>query len=404
MHKRAASNRNSNKAPATAAGQLLGYGLQYTRLTAILLDAAPGTSCSLEVLDDVAQESKDGDVKVVQAKSAGAANPVADRAIPLWKTFFNWLELIKLGLVDPQSTTFELYVSRRVRGPIVEAFHQAQSLEAASKALLAARERLWGPPPDFSTKTKLPAELGRYANATLEADDKHLLPLIVKFRLVCGKGSPQSDIEALIRRGPVSESRVFDVADKLCGWVKRNLDKLLEQGKPAVIAHEDFHREYVAYVRSVDRETVLHSWAKKPPEAEKLERLPDPFVQQLDFIECTYDEKLAAISDFLMAVWDRTYWSKSGDVHEDSFDLLNDELTRAWGNLNTMAQLQMVGRGPVAQGKLLHAQCMAHRTTLQGMQLTAAHFIPGCFHALADESLIGWHPDYARMIKRLVSA
>jgi hypothetical protein len=403
MNRRASNSRKSPRAPATAPGQLLGYGLQYTRLTAMLLDGEPGTSCSLEVLDDVGQETKEGGKKLVQTKSAGAANPVADHAIPLWKTFFNWLELIKPRLVDPKSTTFELYVSREVGGPIVEAFHLAQSLEEASEAFLFARGRLWGPAPAFSAKKRLPAELAYYVNNTLEADNEHLLPLIVNFRLVCGKGSPQSDIERLIRKGAVSESHVFDVADKLCGWVKRTADKLLEQGKPAVIPHEDFHREYVAYVRAVDREAVLHSWAKKPREAEKLERLPDPFVQQLDLIECTYDEKLAAISDFLMAAWDRTNWSKSGDVHEDSFDLLNDELTRAWGHLGTMAELQMAGRGPVAHGKFLHAQCMAHKTTLQGMQLTAGHFIPGCFHALADDSVIGWHPDYAKLIKRLAS-
>ena len=48
------------KAPATAPGQTLGYSLQFTRLTAMLLDAQDGNWCSLEVLDDVAKQSEDG--------------------------------------------------------------------------------------------------------------------------------------------------------------------------------------------------------------------------------------------------------------------------------------------------------------------------------------------------------
>jgi hypothetical protein len=37
-------------------GQALGYGLQYTRLTQLLLQAPEGSFCSMEVLDDVAQQ------------------------------------------------------------------------------------------------------------------------------------------------------------------------------------------------------------------------------------------------------------------------------------------------------------------------------------------------------------
>ncbi len=48
------------KVPATAPGQALGYGLQYTRLTAMLLAASGGSICSLEVLDDIAEQTPDG--------------------------------------------------------------------------------------------------------------------------------------------------------------------------------------------------------------------------------------------------------------------------------------------------------------------------------------------------------
>lgn len=56
----------------------------------MLLEAGEGSRCSLEVLDDVAEQTTAGTTKLGQSKSALTTNPVADRAIPLWKTLFNW--------------------------------------------------------------------------------------------------------------------------------------------------------------------------------------------------------------------------------------------------------------------------------------------------------------------------
>ncbi|CDG47936.1 hypothetical protein SCTVLC_1222 [Serratia symbiotica SCt-VLC] len=41
-------------------GQALGYSLQFTRLTHLLLLAPEGSVCRMELLDDVAQESNSG--------------------------------------------------------------------------------------------------------------------------------------------------------------------------------------------------------------------------------------------------------------------------------------------------------------------------------------------------------
>jgi hypothetical protein len=280
------------KGPAAAAGQALGYSLQFTRLAAMLLEAPNGSSCSLEVLDDVAEQTEDGRIKLSQSKSSLTDNPVADRAISLWKTIYNWLEVVKAGLIVPSKTVFELYVSRPVKGQLIDSFDKSRSVQDAKEAINKAREELWGKAPGFTIRAALSDGLSRYANPVLEAHETHLLPIIASLRLKCGSGSPQADIEAAIRRHPVSEAKVFNIADTMCGWVKRQADKQLEKGLPVVISRDEFHREYTSYVRSVDRDIILKGLGRKPSEAEKFERLPENFVRQLDLIDRSLDAQV----------------------------------------------------------------------------------------------------------------
>jgi hypothetical protein len=66
---------SSKKRKTEAPGQALGIGLQYTRLLQ-LLQAHPGSACSMEYLDDVAQEDAKH-VKLDQRKSALTAMPLS---------------------------------------------------------------------------------------------------------------------------------------------------------------------------------------------------------------------------------------------------------------------------------------------------------------------------------------
>lgn len=387
------------KAPATAAAQALGYSLQYTRLTVMLLEAPAGTACSLEVLDDVEASSPDGRKHLVQSKSSLGDNPVSDRALSLWKTLHNWLLLIQRQLVDPQKTTFEIYVSREVSGEIVEAFHNALTIKDAREAFIRAREKLWGKTPNFPLKEMVATDLAPYLSAVFCAAEEKVLPMIVNMRLRCGSGSPQTDLLTILSTHPITPAKITRVADQLSGWVKRQLDTRLERALPAIIQQADFHREYLAYVRTADREMILKSFAPKPTETQKLEKMSEVFVMQLELVDADFDEKLEAVSDFLRACWDRTLWSAEGDVHEDSFKLLDDDLCRLWKNIRKQKLAEHETKEKAVQGKLIYSGCMLHQTQVQAMS-PPPHFIPGCFHRLADTLEIGWHPDYHKALRQ----
>lgn len=387
------SKRRKTEVP----GQALGIGLQYTRLLQLLLQAHPGTACSMEYLDDVAQGNAQH-VKLGQVKSALTANPVADRAKSLWKTLSNWVTLAAEGGCDPDCTVFEIYVSRPVSGPLVDTFSDSVTLDAAQIAIQLARNTLWGEGPKHLKRSEVAAEIAPYVDKVFNADPSLLARVIKNFTLTCGSGSPQADVEAILKTHPITQSKIRDIADHLSGVVKRRVDEFLEAGKPAIITSDEFHTWYTAYVQKVDRDMVLGSHAKRPNNKEVEAHLPRVFVQQLDLISLPFEDKLEAVGDYLMAAADRTAWAVSGDVDATSFDELDISLKRTWKNKRLACNVAHGGKAFGEQGLALYADCMDVKVAVQ-QKGTPDHFIPGCLHRLADVLSIGWHPDFAGQLK-----
>lgn len=379
-------------------GQALGYGLQYTRLTQLLLQAPEGSFCSMEVLDDVAQQHPKNGVRLVQSKSALTSNPVSDRAKSLWKTLSNWVEASATWDFELEKTIFEIYVSRPVGGAIVQSFADAKTLAAAGAAIARAQAELLGEAPGCPLKSELAEDIAPYVERVFNADPARLVQIIRNFHLTCGSGSPHADVEAIIRSHPVSASKVTEIADHMCGVVKRRVDEQLEAGRPAVIGRDEFAGWYAAYVRKVDRDMVLLSRAKMPSEEESRRLLPKVFVQQLEIIGLSFEDKLEAVSDYLMAAADRTEWAVRGEVDETSFDDLDSVLKRNWKNKRRVGSIQHAGKADDLQGQALYSECMQLEVPLQSME-PPDHFIPGCLHRLADDMSIGWHPTYEQQLK-----
>ena len=111
------------------------YSLQVRHALYELLNCSNNQIVSIEVLDDVAIENHDGAVIAVQLKSVlSNKNPITDRAVDLWKTFYNWLLAVKDNELNPDNTTFHLFVAAsRQGGEIVSSFNAADTFEDAVK-------------------------------------------------------------------------------------------------------------------------------------------------------------------------------------------------------------------------------------------------------------------------------
>lgn len=387
----------NQKKSSQVPGQYYGYSLQTTRFLVRLLEGDSDWNVSLEAFEDIGVETSNGYRIAEQDKSAPHSNPVADRSVELWKTFSNWIRSALSGQLDPEKTFFEIYVSHPRTGEIIEKFSRASNPSDSLLALREAKKSVWGPPPDLPKKHSVLNSIKSYVSDVFEAEEDLVCKIIQNFKLNCGSGSPQTDLHALFSKF-APEEIVDETLRYALGWVKSEIDILLEQQKVAVIMVGLFRKDFLSFIRKHDRRTILATFAKSPsPEEVESQRLMT-YVRQLEIIEEDNEHKIRAINDFLRAESDRTIWAKKGWVHELSFDEFEEDLERTWRNLKRITDIELSGRSKVERGQHLCAKCELHCAPLEGID-TPPHFTSGSFHALSNKTVIGWHPSYERLLR-----
>jgi len=389
----------SSRKSAQVPGQLFGYSLQPIRLLSLALDAAEGTTLSLEVFEDVGAVDENGNAFASQTKSAIETNPVSDRSVDLWKTFSNWKTAISSGQINLETTKFEIYLAKRRTGKLVQLFHEAKTEEATNAAFAEARDLFWGAATDYPKKQKLAASLAPYVNHVLEAPTDIAVGIIQRFTLSVAAKDPLRDLRPKVDSKWVRPESVDAVIQHAHGWIKEKMDGLVLAGKSATLNVDEFNAEMRAFLPRIDFEHILTAIAGKLVLTEDTlaaEQLRT-YVRQLQLIEGSDEDIFEAINQFLRAAAERSAWGKQGLVHEKSFDEYEEALISAWKNKRSVHNITHKSLSGVDRGKLLLADCGLHQQKLQGLE-PPPFFTPGSFHALAEEQTVGWHPEYKKLL------
>ncbi len=380
-------------------GQYYGYSLQCTHCTSQLLAAKPGSIVSIEVLDDVAVQSPDGDVEAVQIKSGLDTNPISNRSVELWKTIRNWLDAVDGAALDVDKASFILHVEAPHAGVICKRFSHATTLSEASQAIDFAQEELWGKAPKFLKKVKV-AE-GLVEHLDLVFMDQHracLEKIVLGFRLSTGEKAAYESLLNQSKQLLIDEDIAEDVLLHALGWVKKTLDNFIEKGLPPAIAVNDFRTELTSFRNSLKKRDYLPTFAGiSPTPDEVVENTLRPFVKQLNLVEWSEDSLFTAISQFLNTKVNIIQYGQRGYVNRKSLIEFEAALKALWQNLRD--EVGLTGPDDAAKrGKLLALRCLKERRKLEGFELPD-DFTPGSFHMLADELDIGWHSDYLSLLK-----
>ena len=376
---------------AAAPGQYLGYALQPVRLCFHLLSADDNLTASVEHLEDVAVRKCDDSLLLEQTKSALKQNPVSDWSNDLWKTFANWIDNIECGLVDPQMTRFQLYVTPTRAGYWVDRLSNTNFPSDVQGAINDLKADVEGRKPR--------PRCYRFLKRLLDADRDLATALIVNFRLVSDE-DPIEPLRRILKLG-VQDELLDATCAHAIGLGKKSVDELIRKGWPAIVDSEDFKKKLRAFISKHNLSRLLPSFATEPDDL-LIERTLDDrpmFVKQLDVIGMEHYDIVRAISDFLQSASDKTDWADKGIVVEQSLWEFDESLLR----IHRLKKIEIddihQDLAKQRKGRILYSRCVTTTADLEGREVPS-HFVPGCYNGLADRLELGWHPDFDSIFRQ----
>lgn len=364
-----------------------------------LLNCEKGDYVSVEVFDDVGVEHADGSRDAIQLKSAlSNRNPVSNKAVDLWKTMYNWLISVESGELDLDNTKYILFINVDKGGDIVDSFHSVKSQNNAIEAWDKAKEYFYDDQGDLK---EIGEEYRKYIEYFFENEKKELaVKIIEKFELKRCIDNYTVTVRKEFNKSGIPEDIINPIYIGIIGWIDVKVTKMVEDNVPIVISQEEYQRQLRALYREYNQRHSLmtHSIAPSDQEIQTEFQKKRVYIEQLDIIDCDYTEKVEAINDYLRAAIDRTTWAQNGDISMQSIQAYESNLERTWKLQKRMILLEKKNDSPEEQGRWIYYKCQEKKVEMDSVNVPD-FFMNGCYHALANELTIGWHPEYSKKLK-----
>lgn len=377
----------------------LGYYYQIIRGLVLLLNETRKVKpcLSLECLDDIAIEDKDT-VDVYQAKLHIMQAKMTDRSPDFWKTIRVWSEGIKDGTFNPDTTIFTLITTASIpKDSFLYLFSSEK--EDDRKKILTKMEAI---ATETSSKTNL---FGYKSFAALTEQQK--VKLICNIRIHDSEVSIDDTITQLSNRLEVSApSRFLDsFINTVMGWWFRNCVDMLQSDEKETISKETVNN-YIQACRDQLRADALPDefYDKIEVDDVTLEESRDKtYVKQLDIIGATKRERKTAVSDYRRAYGQRSKWLRDGRASQQEYDCFDANLYEEWKSRFELLQDDTEEKNEKerkdAGHKFYRENYVSPQYNLPLFRNKASLYITkGSYQMLSDEKIIGWHPDYEKLL------
>ncbi len=394
-----AGEMGTNIANTHVPDKLYGYGLQVRQMLYELLNCSINSVVSIEKFDDIGVES--GEEKIaIQTKSAlSDRNPVSDKAVDLWKTLYNWLIALKDGELSFGGTLFVLVINVNKSGNIVEWINSANNVKEAEQVYEKISKKFLDEDGNYIKQSD---SINDYIEAFLaDENTKYVLYIIEKFKLVViGEGHTKLIYDEFVAKTYLPIDIQGLVFDKMLGWIDKITALQIENGQVMQISKKLFNNELTLTQRMVNQNKCLIELAPNPTitEIELQQDEYKTYIRQLKLIDVDYDEQLSAINDYLKASANRTIWALNGDINEEILEKYYETLKKRWKAKKNIIEIEQEGCQEVKRGKLLYYKCQDEDVNMD-IIVTPQSFKNGCYHELADQRQIGWHPNYNEKLK-----
>jgi hypothetical protein len=388
----------SNESLHTATGQMAGYLFQPDRALVLLCSCKNKEAVSIELIDDVATVDKSGNVIYREQDKSSIqqdGKPFKNRSKDLWNTLKIWIDDIKNGTLNIDSTKLVCVTNKKLDDDfILKKISAAKTKEEIASAILLLK----------TAAAKPPASIKEISKAVI-AEEEILSQLISRIELI-EDNSLETRNQEIAEKLHLDDEIKENVILSLRGWVIDSILTQLDQGKAPVIKKSDFNNRLNRIINKEKDDRIVFSikrMVKNRITEEDREQVIDRiFVKQLDLLE--HPDKssilLDAIDDFLCSESERTRLTQKGDIDREDLNDLDDASKERWKEVFRRKQLQLkLNLTETQLGELAYeiydSTISGYIAEIKGFRVQS-YLMKGSFHKLSDELEIGWHPNWQK--------
>lgn len=384
-----------------ASASAAGYLYQARVALALLLERGPGSTISIESLDDLTVENTSSGQELVQLKHIKSGRNFGDSSTNLWKTIRIWANRIKNGSISVSSTQLTFFTNSSLSQDSAFSFLCDISERNEKKALSILEDIA------KTSKNKSLEDCFKEFKTLTKTQKTELVSLIKVLSDKPNLNEIRDDIEKKLTI-TTRPSFLSKVVDRVEGWWFDQVSEALLKEEKREITFTNLQ----SYINDVQEEYHLdnlpiHFSDLTPPKKSDIKESDRIFIEQLKLISISNPRIDKAISDYFKAFNQRTKWVEDGNLdlrHIEEYEkTLKDEWERLFlevkEDLGDLPQHEDSLKG----GKRVFND-LQKRTDLNIKEkCTEAYVMRGTFHILANKLDIGWHPDFRERLKELFS-
>lgn len=386
---------SENQFSAKAAS--LGYAYQFRYALLLGLkghQTGVDWSIALEAADDL-EYTSDSDAALLQLKHRGARTSLTSGSADLWKTLRVWSEALRSETLRLPGTRLVL-VTTSIVGPdtvcarLTTEPHDRDNAEIADELRSVAEK---------SRSTTLEAAHASYLCLT----DEQQRTLVSAIRILGESPDIEHvdhDIQSLARL-MVRSTHLEGFLQRLEGWWNRKCLYQLVHGIDEAVQGVDFDA-FLSELREQFHDNNLpidDDVADERPEIEPF--LDKIFCQQLDLIDLGVTRLAIAVRDYHRAFVQRSRWSHLGLLRHGELAQYERQLREAWELIFERAKEELGSSASddmkLATAKKIYAWAEDADFPIRPA-CTEGFVSRGSLHMLADQTQVGWHPDFEMLL------
>lgn len=386
----------------SADGSFLGFLFQIERVLLWLSEIGEDGKIGIETDDDVVVQIKKGSkIETIyeQAKNNQSQKlAYSNQSEDLWKTLHIWVSAVVSGNINPSTSVFSAVTNKKIpanRLITKLAIAKLSDISVMEDAIINLR----------STAAKLSKDNKKYGDTIINCDDKILKSIIDKITIFDGSyHHSQLEFKKKLKANlNIGDKLPFDhIYNGLLGHVTEIIIDCWRNNEEAWIDVKKFNNLYNELVAEFHKKTFIENATEFLPVSNKdIEQNKQTiYVEQLKAINCNEEELLDAIHDYIRAGSEKNRYAKEFEITSAKFDDYYKDLKNHWKNISSPRFRIKEQFTDEDLGYKVYYEATAYKGKLNKQEPEQSYTYKGAFHFLANESEIGWHPQWLALFKK----